>query len=174
MAIFVGLLIIRQKLSLERSVWKQGRSQQYHFTISYPQTWQQSEDGPLFSLVDTKSRAKEFRSYIRFGLPDSIKSKDDFDKIDQLSENTDISKFFASSDLTKRSVVKTRNLMVDGQNGFGVYEESLMPGPYFSDGVYILENDKVYYIHLTSSAKEELAREKPIFENILATFKFNS
>lgn len=142
------------------------------FSLSYPATWRQSEQDNLFSLVDTKSTYKNFRSYIRFGLAADV-TKDNFNNMYSLPDNSDVSSFFGSSPASKQSISKLKNRSFGSFPAFEVYEESIMPGPFYSDGFYILKEEKVYYLHLTSDSREGLDAEKAVFDQIVSGFKFN-
>lgn len=151
--------------------WREATSQRFNFTLSYPGSWQPSEDQTFFTLVDTKSSSKVFRSYIRFGAAEII-TKEDFEKVLELGENTDISNYFQSTELTKRTVVKIKNTTVDGAEAFEVHEDTIMPGPYWSEAVYALRGDKIYVFRLTAESPEELEREKSVYYQIILTVDF--
>lgn len=167
----LGIILLFISLSSRQQTWNQVTSQHLKLTVSYPSSWRQSEDQTLFSLVDTKSKAKNFKSYIRIS---EVENKDNlFSKVYDLASNSHVDNLSEKSQIVNRQVTKVVNLTVDGQKAFEVVEESIMPGPYFTEAVYILRGDQILVFRLSAETKEELEHEKPLFMDILGRVRLS-
>ncbi len=155
--------------------WKSAASSHFSFTISHPPTWAQSEDPSLFYLVNTKSTG-EFRAYITvstlnpFGPNQDVKNT--FDKIYNAPDNSEVSSPYQKTQETQSSEIKNKNAVVDNQPAVLISQDTIMPGPYYSQNIYVLKGDQVWIIRLIASTKEELLNNQQIFEQTVSTFKF--
>lgn len=156
--------------------WKQATSQNFGFAISYPPTWRETEDQNLFSLVDNKSPAKQFKTYIRITNKSPFgpnpNPKDTFEKIYNASDSSDISNLFNHDQQIVQRQKKTKNLTVDNQRAVEILEETSMPGPYVTNAVFIEHNSNYYVVRITAESTSALNQESMAFQQIMTTFKF--
>ncbi|OGD86836.1 hypothetical protein A2870_04505 [Candidatus Curtissbacteria bacterium RIFCSPHIGHO2_01_FULL_41_11] len=167
--LIIAVLFFNFSSNKEES-WEQVKSEQFELSISYPPSWRQSEDQTLLSLVDTKSRTKDFKSYIRVSMRDNTGNI--FGKFYAIPVGGEIAELSEKSQVTNRSVVKGEYKTVDGQTGFATVEDTVIPGPFYSEAIYVLRGEKIYIFRLTSESREELEREKGIFYKIIPTVDF--